>query len=203
MIASSTGRETGIPSFFIKALISLRELTPSQIHINQVTSANEAKAEPIWYSWLFSVPNDFHDTWRRHLQLNRVDDLVYDYEQAIEQGISGREFITNYLRQALHTFGNHFRTSTGRLVPIKSLINQYEKIYKSVPQFLTDVAIGETPERYPFMNQTVLKMMSSMGWTGGGLGRRGQGIAEPIKPDESKMSKINHRTHGPINFVPE
>merc|ERR1712228_319823 len=49
---------------FFKALMSLRELTPTQIHINQVTSMNEAKAEPIWYSWLFNS-NDVHDTWRR------------------------------------------------------------------------------------------------------------------------------------------
>lgn len=54
----------------------------------------------------------------------------------------------------------------------------------TLDQVASDLALRSSSSDPMATNSVANKMMKQMGWTGGGLGKKGEGITEPIRPSE-------------------
>ena len=193
-----------LPTFWRAALSDLFELDLKPVHPLFCTSPDEARAEPFWDSHRFHVaPSPYSDVWRTQLELNSLKDLFledgsdYSLEDIREYLI--RRFERQQTTDApTHTFvrgakkrkraaevdGELFLFA-GRLLSLQAILDMWCSLLRRPPISLLEQARGRAPPTGANYSETAHKIMRKMGWTSGGLGSRGQGIAEPVAVDGS------------------
>ena len=144
---SLTYRPSALPKFWKLALADLRTLTIDRVFPNRCISEDEARAMPVWDNPLFTISivhRVFIDSWRFDLTLNSIKDTFKtgsieeftnsDLEQYLEDAFSIRPDGT-------------VRASRGRVITVRSLIQQWHRILSKVPKYISDAARGRE-QRY-------------------------------------------------------
>ena len=182
LAASATkGRHGCLPLFWRKALASFRGLKLTPVQFDSFISRNEARAEPFWVSKRFKVQRRKHmKMWINVMDLRRLQDL-YDNDGSAYTARELEEYYAHRLRSA----GDREASIGARTtVSYDDLTNQWRSFVASVPDKLRDQVRGvadSAGEIAGVYSAVARKLMSSMGWAGGGLGRHGEGIAVPIE----------------------
>ena len=185
--ATSSAGESKLPRLWKLALQALQELQLTPRH-PQEWSWEGARAIPVWFNPVFTLPNiKREEIWRRTLRLNSVKDLMKD---------DGSQYtdieLEKEIERLAHVEGEYVRIKRGEWVHIKKLIDEWHKILSRVPVYLLDVAKGDS--WLPGYSKVAQQMLRNLGWKpGDGIGRKGEGISEPIP---STIGQTNKRGLG-------
>ena len=193
---STTQRRRALPKFWRDALEALYELgNIVKAHPNRWTR-DDARAHPLWTSPLFTLTSKQERAWKR-MELHTGKDLDKDDGSAYTA-----DDILSYPAQ-LYTAA----TGGGYWVGNKiwdetAIVRDWARIMRQVPEALRKAARGKThPQEWRYSAQAV-SMMRNMGWSGGGLGPKGEGITEPIPAGRPRRANTEEKATPPrIRFV--
>ena len=182
LTASATrGRQGRLPVFWRKAIASFRSLKLIPVQPGSFISRDEALAEPFWVSKRFKVNNKKHmKMWHDIMELRRLQDL-FDHDGS---AYTTRE-LEDYYTHRLKTAGDRQVSTRGiKTISYDELNRQWRSFITSVPDKLREQARGvaaSAGKTVGVYGEVARKLMASMGWSGGGLGKRGEGVSEPIE----------------------
>ena len=175
---STTYAKSALPSFWKQALIDFRDAPITKTIPNHFTSADEAKAVPLWCNPFFTFTNRaFVQSWRAKLGMVRVRDTLSPSDNCHYDDTEMLERITDTFRKA----GAYaVYASAGKIITLKSLLKQWNSMMSRIPSSLFSYARGiTTPSYVPYGMGAVL--LRRMGWKEGtSLGKQ-PGITEPIE----------------------
>ena len=182
-----------LPSFFIKALASFRELKFLPVRPGRFTSREEARAEPLWRSLRYNLGRiPYETTWQELLDTNRLGDIV-----TTADGLWDRQGILDYIKARLEidTHGHVMQPTAygeARQVKIETMLKAWDTIINRLPEYAKE-AVAQRGALPTAQYSTVAhKLMAAMGWKGGPL-KKG-GLTEPIQlPGQTSKAGIGHR----------
>ena len=186
------GKASCLPAFYREALHHLRELHLTPTKPNRVTSREEAQGELLWTSPRLDLSwTRYPGIWRRTLGINSVTDLI-DHRTGLAHS---ERWVCRLIRRRAKVSGQHVECRAGRdvmgfrrstYILVSRLVNEFRLICESVGDYLLRTAAslpGETTADEGVYSKASISMMAKMGWVQGeSLGKRGEGITEPVLP---------------------
>ena len=180
-------RASALPTFFKQALESFRAIPFEKTVDGAFVSADEAKAEPVWCSRLFTLTNrSFYESWRIEASFNRVQDFLTELGTTYTP-----THVYNWMRDTFKLDQNGWIrsrfTRTYSIDPAK-LAAQWASFISDCPDYIIKAAQGEPSDAdesgtviadKATYSSATHNMMKAMGYViGKGLGKRLQGILE-------------------------
>jgi hypothetical protein len=168
---------SALPTFWKQALADFRSLPITRTHPNQLNSADEAAAIPLWWSPLFNISRRAYiESWRTLLHITRIrDTLSRDNRLPHDHGV-----MTNRFRSNLRSAGSYaVRAAQGKVYTINSLLRQWDDIIRSIPDYIMLTARTIITPKYQVYGMGAV-ILRRCGWREGtGVGAN-PGITEPI-----------------------
>ena len=185
LIHSNSGRRTHLPKIFIAALQAVRELTLIPMNPVEVTSREEAWAEPFWASWRIDMRGFQHvDFWQSKVDVNRIGDAM---DFSLNRIVTGEECAEGWINHLSDT--QFVKVSPVKYVKKDYLSKQWDRMINRIPGYivraansLDSVVIGQG------ISMTAYNMMKKMGWTGGPL--KGGMLAHPPTPEGNRSREM-------------
>ena len=129
----------------------------------------------MWCNPIFEVKSKFENVWREHLHTVTIKDFITE-----DGTIWTRREISEYIEEKLYIEGSQIRVAKGKFVTINTLLNDWHKIYSSIPTHLWNTAAGRP--QCTLYSEAAQNIMQRLGWkTGESLGLRSNGIVEPVE----------------------
>ena len=172
---STTHSKSHLPKFWRRALTVLREVGLNRLVPNTCSTPDEARAMPFWWCPLFTVTNAKHALqWRDNVHLNTIKDTF----TSTNTEYSDNEIKVELLA-AFKSRDNTWVRVAHNLVPIKSLLKQWNTFIDSIPDYINMWARDMMPVPAHLYSQTAQELMQQQGWMPGD--RLGHGPANPIE----------------------
>ena len=172
-------RPSALPPFWKAALTDFRSLPITPKHPNQITSADEAAAIPLWWSPLFTVTRRAYiQSWRTQLGITRIRDTFSPRDRLPHDDLT----MTDKFRETFRHAGAHaIHAAQGKILTTKSLLTQWNAILGSIPSYVLLTARTIVTPKYQVYGIGAA-ILRRCGWReGDGVGLN-PGITEPI-PD--------------------
>ena len=179
---SLTYRAGALPKFWTVAIEAIRELGVSPKDAAD-TTADDAKAHPMWFSKEVKLAvHPLDKYFREDLELRTVRDIIHPAEK---RPYSADE-IMPWVEAKYSKEGEHFKVRRGVWVHEEQFMRRWEKYVQAIPPHLLWLAADKAIPRHRHQQA----IMRRWGWKPGrGLGKREDGRIEPVNIDAHQHDK--------------
>ena len=189
--SATKGRHGCLPTFWRKALGSFRELKLIPVQPDSFINRNEARAEPFWASKRFKITKRQHmNMWINKMELRRLQDL-YDNDGSAYTTRELEEYYSHRLKLA---GPREVATSGVKTIQFDNLNRQWRSFISCIPVKMKEQVRGVASSAGTTVgvySNVARKLMSAMGWSGGGIGKLGHGLPQPVMAQDHAGSHRN------------